>query len=66
MRDTQGSRVPIVPFITQEPLTEWLKHPVGDATGEGVEDGVRRVDGNAVLDACQGHALLHSEEGRQR
>ena len=35
-----------------------MEHPIGDATGEGVEDGVRRVDGDPVLDACQGHALL--------
>ena len=43
---------------TRESLTEGLEHPIGDAAGEGVEDGVRRVDGDPVLDACQGHALL--------
>ena len=39
-------------------LTEGLEHPIGDAAGEGVEDGVRRVDGDSVLDARQCHALL--------
>ena len=39
-------------------LTEGLEHPIGDAAGEGVEDGVRRVDGDSVLDARQRHALL--------
>ena len=43
---------------TRESLTEGLEHPICDAAGEGVEDGVRRVDGDPVLDACQGHALL--------
>ena len=45
----------------RETLTEGLEHPIGDAAGEGVEDGVRRVDGDPVLDACQGHALLRGK-----
>ena len=51
-------------FISKS-LTEGLEHPISDATGKGVEDGVRRVDCDPVLDARQGHALLHSEEGRR-
>ena len=41
-------------------LTEGLEHPIGDAAGEGVEDGVGRVDCDPVLDARQGHALLQA------
>ena len=41
-------------------LTEGMEHPIGDAAGEGVEDGVRRVDGDSVLDARQRHALLET------
>jgi hypothetical protein len=43
-------------------LTERLEHPIGDAAGKGVKHGVRRVDGDAVLDAGDGDALLGIQE----
>ena len=47
-------------YFISKSLTEGLEHPIGDAAGEGVEDGVGRVDCDPVLDARQGHALLQA------
>ena len=57
-----GSKIKygIIFHMISKSLTEGLEHPVGDAAGEGVEDGVGRVDCDPVLDARQGHALLQA------